>query len=151
MEPKGHGQGWAQAQREQTQTHIHIHTHTHTGGHSLYNLYKRQGPSLGPSSPTNIEFSLQNIDNLAPPSGGGGRLGSTLWGSRGQGRERLEGTVSAERGGATGGGPEAAGPGSGGTRVGPLRSVFLRGGGSLVSLVGAEGTTGGDGAPTGVL
>lgn len=29
--------------------------------------------------------------------------------------------------GATGVGPEAGGPGSGGTRVGPLRSVFVKG------------------------
>lgn len=46
-------------------------THTHTGSHSLYNLYMRWGPRLGLASPTNIEFSLQNIDNLAPYIGGG--------------------------------------------------------------------------------
>lgn len=55
------------------------------------------------------------------------------------------------REGATGGRPEAGGPGSGCTRVGPLRSVFVRGGGSLVSLVGAEGTTGRDRGRKGVI
>lgn len=63
-----------------------------------------------------------------------------LWGSRAQGWVG-EGT----------GGARGWGPGSGGTRVGPLRSVFVRGEGSLVSLVGAEGTTGGHGGCTGVL
>lgn len=55
------------------------------------------------------------------------------------------------RGGATGGWPEAGGPGPGYTRVRPLRSVFVRGGGSLVSLVGAEGTTGRDQGRTRVI
>lgn len=35
--------------------------------------------------------------------------------------------------------------------MGPLRSVSVRGWGSLVSLVGAEGTLGRDGDHTGVL
>lgn len=48
--------------------------------------------SWTPASPTNIEFSLQNIDNLVPIAREGavqgGKLRSTLWGSRGQGRKR---------------------------------------------------------------
>lgn len=39
--------------------------------HGLYNVYKRQTPSQGPAFSTDIEFSLQNIDNLALCSGVG--------------------------------------------------------------------------------
>lgn len=69
MEPNRHCQDWAWPQQEQTQyKHKHTRTHTHAEAASLYNLYKRWGPSMGPASPTNIEFSPQNTDNLAPYS-----------------------------------------------------------------------------------
>lgn len=60
-------------------------------------------------------------------------------GSRGQGwvGESMKAPSVLERGGATGGQPEAGGPGSGGTRVGPLRSVFVRGGG-FTSVFGRD-------------
>lgn len=49
--------GVGPAQQEQmhayarARAHTRTHTHKHTGGHDLYNLYTRQGPSLGPCIP----------------------------------------------------------------------------------------------------
>lgn len=106
---------------------------------------QRQGPSLGPCISYKYR-SLQNIDNLVPHNS---EVDTT--------RRKVEiyalkneGTISTERWGAlegaTGGRPEAGGP-----RVGPLRSMFAKVQGSLVSSVGAEGTLGRDGGGTGVL
>lgn len=46
---------------------------------------------------------------------------------------------------------ETGAPGSRNNRMGPLKSIFVRRGDSLVSLVETEGTTGRDGGCIGVL
>lgn len=68
---------------------------THTEAATVCTVYTQsRDPAWAPTSPTNIEFSLQNRDNLAPHSsqwGEEGRKGRKepslplLWGSRGQG------------------------------------------------------------------